>query len=299
MAARLYGVLPPMTTPFNHDGEIEVAAIRKQVRFLLDQGAHGLVPGGSTGEGHTFETDELRRVVATVTEEVAGRVPVIAGVIVDSTRQAINKVRAISDLGVAALQVTPVHYLFRPDDEHMLKHFRAITEETGIPIIIYNVIPWSYLSPELLVRIMQEVPGVIGVKQSAGDLKLLADLMITAPKDKLIFAAIDALLYPSFSLGAHGAISALLSAVPGTVVQLWNAVQAGNHTLAREIHQKLLVLWNAVFAPNMCSCIKYVQELQGCQSLLPRAPMPPASAEQKAAIRAALKGLNLDIAKAA
>ena len=99
--------------------------------------------------------------------------------------------------------------------------------------------------------------------------------------------------------GAHGAISALLSAVPGTVVQLWNAVEAGNHTLAREIHEKLLVLWNAVFAQNMCSCIKYVQELQGCQSLLPRAPMPSASAEQKAAIRAALKGLNLEIAKAA
>jgi len=296
MAQKLFGVLPPMTTPFNADGEIEVSAIRKQVRFLMGQGAHGLVPGGSTGEGHTFETDELRRVIATVTEEVAGKVPVIAGVIVDSTRQAINKVRAISDLGVAALQVTPVHYLFRPDDEYMLKHFRAITEETGIPIIIYNVIPWSYLSPELLVRIMQDVPGVIGVKQSAGDLKLLADLMIMAPKDKLIFGA---LLYPSFTLGAHGAISALLSAVPGSIVELWNAVAARDHALARALHEKLLVLWNAVYAQNMCSRIKYVQELQGCPSLLPRAPMPPASSEQKAAIRAALKGLGLNIAKAA
>jgi len=299
MAQKLFGVLPPMTTPFNADGEIEVSAIRKQVRFLMGQGAHGLVPGGSTGEGHTFETDELRRVIATVTEEVAGKVPVIAGVIVDSTRQAINKMRAISDLGVAALQVTPVHYLFRPDDEYMLEHFRAITEETGIPIIIYNVIPWSYLSPELLVRIMQEVPGVIGVKQSAGDLKLLADLMIMAPKDKLIFGAIDALLYPSLTLGAHGALSALLSAVPGSIVELWNAVAARDHARARALHEKLLVLWNAVYAQNMCSCIKYVQELQGCSSLLPRAPMPPASSEQKAAIRAALKGLGLDIAKAA
>src|SRR5262249_39552937 len=184
MPHKLHGVLPPMTTPFNSDGEIEVSAIRQQVRFLLGQGAHGLVPGGSTGEGHTFETDELRRVIATVMEEAAGKVPVVAGVIVDSTRQAINKVRAIEDLGIAALQVTPVHYLFRPDDDHMLQHFRAITEQTGVPIIVYNVIPWSYLSPELLVRILNEVPGVIGVKQSAGDLKLLADLLIMAPKDK-------------------------------------------------------------------------------------------------------------------
>jgi 4-hydroxy-tetrahydrodipicolinate synthase len=299
MTAKLHGVLPPMTTPFNVDGDIEIQAVRQQVRFLIAQGAHGLVPGGSTGEGHTLETDELRRIVATVTEEAAGRVPVIAGVIVDSTRQAINKVRAIRDLGVAALQVTPVHYLFRPDDDHMLQHFRAIADEAAIPIIIYNVIPWSYLSPELLVRIMREVPGVIGVKQSAGDLKLLADLMIMAPKDKLIFGAIDALLYPSFALGAHGAISALLAAVPGTIVELWNAVASGNHPRARAIHEGLLPLWNAVSAPNMCSCIKYAQELQGCPSFLPRAPMPAASAEQREAVRAALRGLGLTIAKAA
>src|SRR5215471_8714035 len=128
MAHKLFGVLPPMTTPFNADGEIEISAIRKQVRFLVGQGAHGLVPGGSTGEGHTFETDELRRVIATVTEEAAGKVPVIAGIIVDSTRQAINKVRAIGDLGVAALQVTPVHYLFRPDDDHIFFNDPATTE---------------------------------------------------------------------------------------------------------------------------------------------------------------------------
>jgi 4-hydroxy-tetrahydrodipicolinate synthase len=299
MTGKLHGVLPPMTTPFTTDGDIEVSAIRQQARFLIGHGSHGLVPGGSTGEGHTLETDELRRVVATVVEEAAGKVPVIAGVIVDSTRQAINKVRAIGDLGVAALQVTPVHYLFRPDDDHMLQHFRAIADETGMPVIIYNVIPWSYLSPELLVRIMREVPGVIGVKQSAGDLKLLADLMIMAPKDKLIFGAIDALLYPSFALGAHGAISALLAAVPGIVVDLWNAVASGDHGRARAIHESLLPLWNAVSAPNMCSCIKYAQELQGCPSLLPRAPMAPASAEQKAAIHAALRHLGLSIAKAA
>ena len=77
-----------------------------------------------------------------------------------------------------------MHYLFRPDDDAMLEHFRAIAEATGLPILIYNVVPWSYLSPQLLVRIMREVPGVIGVKQSAGDLKLLADPDLSAPTGK-------------------------------------------------------------------------------------------------------------------
>ena len=83
---------------------------------------------------------------------------------------------------------------------------------TGLPVIIYNVVPWTYLSPALLTRIMREVPMVIGVKQSAGDLKLFADLMMMAP-DKLIYSAVDALMYPSYTLGAHGSIAAILTAL--------------------------------------------------------------------------------------
>ena len=85
----------------------------------------------------------------------------------------------------SALQVTPVHYLFKPDDQAMVDHFRRMADETGMPIIIYNVVPWSYLSPALLTRIMTEVPLVVGVKPSAGDLKLFADLMMMATPDEL------------------------------------------------------------------------------------------------------------------
>ena len=182
----LFGIIPPMTTPFDSAGEIDEAAVRAQVRWLLDRGVHGIAAGGSTGEGHTLDPDELKRLVATVVDEAAGRVPVIAGVIVDSTRDAVRRGRALADLGVAALQVTPVHYLFRPDDDAMLAHFRAICEATGQKVIIYNVVPWSYLAPDLLLRIMREVPGVIGVKQSAGDLKLVADLLVTAGANRVL-----------------------------------------------------------------------------------------------------------------
>jgi 4-hydroxy-tetrahydrodipicolinate synthase len=212
--SRLYGIIPPTTTPFTADGAIDESAARTQVRWLLGQGVHGLASGGSTGEGQTLDVDEFRRLIATTVEEAAGRAPVVAGIIVDSTRDAIRRGKAVADLGVAALQVTPVHYLFRPTDAAMLQHFRALTEATGLRVLIYNVIPWSYLSPALLCRIMREVPGVIGVKQSAGDLKLVADLMTMAPPGSLIFSAVDALLYPSFALKAHGSIAAILSAAP-------------------------------------------------------------------------------------
>ena len=291
MTETLFGIIPPMTTPFDDAGELDERATRAQVRFLIEAGVHGLAAGGSTGEGQALDQDELRRLVSVVADEAAGRVPVIAGIIVDSTRDAIRRGRALEGLGVAALQVTPVHYLFRPDDAAMQEHFRAIAEATGMPIVIYNVVPWSYLSPGLLIRIMREVPGVIGVKQSAGDLKLFADLLLMAPSGKRIFSAVDALLYPSFALGAHGSIAAILTAAPRACVELWDAVQAGDHGLALDLHRRLLQLWNALVADNLPACTKYAQTLQGVPAGRPRAPMPAASEAQQRAIEAALRGL--------
>lgn len=296
MTSKLYGVIPPMTTPFRADGDMVLDAVKAQMDFLVDAGAHGVAAGGSTGEGHTLDPEEYRDLMQATVEASAGRIPVVAGIIVDSTRDAVRRGRMVRDLGVAALQVTPVHYLFKPDDDAMVRHFRTMADETGLPIIIYNVVPWSYLSPALLGRIMTEVPLVVGVKQSAGDLKLFADLMITAPKDKMIFSAVDALMYPSYALGAAGSIAAILAAAPKASVDLWDAVKAGDHARALDLHQKLLVLWNAIVADNLPACTKFAQALQGVPAMLPRQPMPVASPAQQAAIVKALQGLGIQAA---
>jgi 4-hydroxy-tetrahydrodipicolinate synthase len=289
MKVRPTGVIPPMTTPFRKDGTIDLKLVAPQVDWLIGAGSHGLAAGGSTGEGHTLDHEEYRDLVASAVDAANGRVPVIAGIIVDSTRDAIRRGRLVRDIKVAALQVTPVHYLFKPDDEAMVAHFRAIADETGMPIIIYNVVPWSYLSPALLTRIMNEVPLVVGVKQSAGDLKLFADLMVMAP-DRLIYSAVDALMYPSYTLGAHGSIAAILSAVPHASVELWNAVKAADHRRALELHQRLLAVWNAIIADNLPACTRFAQTLQGLPKTWSRAPMPEPSAAQQSAIRKALQG---------
>ncbi|MGX1323321.1 4-hydroxy-tetrahydrodipicolinate synthase [Bradyrhizobium sp. USDA 377] len=287
MKVRPTGVIPPMTTPFRKDGEIDLELVAPQVDWMIGAGVHGVAAGGSTGEGHTLDHEEYRDLMEATVAAVKGRIPVIAGIIVDSTRDAIRRGKLVRDMNVAALQVTPVHYLFKPDDEAMVAHFRAMADETGMPIIIYNVVPWSYLSPALLTRIMTEVPLVVGVKQSAGDLKLFADLMMMAP-DKLI----DALMYPSYTLGAHGSIAAILTAAPHASVALWDAVKAGDHPRALDLHKKLLTLWNAVIADNLPACTRYAQILQGLPRTYPRAPMPEASSAQQAAIRKALEGLG-------
>jgi 4-hydroxy-tetrahydrodipicolinate synthase len=159
--------------------------------------------------------------------------------------------------------------------------------------MIYNVVPWTYLSPQLLTRIIDNVEGVIGVKQSAGDMKLLADLIILLGNRGRIMSAVDALMYPSFSLGAHGGIAAILTAVPGLYVQLWDAVQSGDHKHARTLHEKLLPLWNALLGDNLPANVKCAQTLLGRTAGLPRAPMPASTPAQAAAIRAALQGTGL------
>ncbi|MCB0061853.1 MAG: dihydrodipicolinate synthase family protein [Caldilineaceae bacterium] len=290
----LRGIIPPLATPFDENEEINEAAVQAEVRYMIEQAkVSGVVVGGSTGEGHTLTTDETRRLVGAACDAAAGRVPVIAGMIVDSTRQAVERVRAISDLPIASLQVTPVHYLFKPNDEMMFRHFAAIADATDIPVMIYNVVPWSYCSPALLTKIITEVDGVIGVKQSAGDMKLLADLLLFLGDRGIVFSAVDALLYPSYLLGAHGSIAAILAAAPTLCVQQWDAVQRGDHATALAIHQKLLRIWNAMPHDNLPANVKTAMRLQGRDGGVPRAPMQPSSPEQEAAIRSALQAAGL------
>jgi 4-hydroxy-tetrahydrodipicolinate synthase len=295
---RIGGIIPPLVTPFRADGTIDEQAHRAEVRHMVERaGVHGLAVCGSTGEGHTLSTEETRRIVGWTVEEVRGRVPVIAGIITDSTQSTIDRAKALADLGVAALQVTPVHYVFRPDDEAMVRHFGAIADGTGMPVIIYNVVPWSYLLPPLLVRILREVDGVIGVKQSASDMKALADLLLLSEEAGIreqvrILSAVDALLYPSFCLGSDGAVAAILSAAPEACVALWEAVRRGDHGTSIPLHKNLLRLWNAIDAPNLPANVRVAMRTQGRQGGVPRPPMPVSSAGQAERIEAAMAAVR-------
>ena len=284
----LTGILPPLSMPFDEKGNLVKGALKAQVDFMIDSGVRGLVVGGSTGEGHTLSSTEFTEAMIEAHDANAGRVPFVVGLIVQSTREAIDRVKALGDIKIDALQVTPVHYLFKPGREATIEHFRAIWEETQVPILIYNVIPWNYLSIDDMLAIMEAVPGVVGMKQSSGDVKSVSDLVLRAKAENLVLTGIDALLYPSFALGAHGAISALTCAVPGVTVKLFDAVQAGDHKTARDIHFRLNALWNALRHDNLPACVKYIQHRQGLPLFHPRAPMERVTDAQKAAIDAVL-----------
>lgn len=283
-----------MTTPFDEEEEINYELLKADIEHLVGKAkVHGLAIGGSTGEGYSLSTKELRSSMEETIDVVKGRVPVIAGIIQDSTRQVIEKAKAVQDLEVDALQITPVHYLFKPDDEMMYEYFAKIADAVDIPILIYNVVPWSYCSPELLIKMITEIDGVAGVKQSASDVKRLADLIVGLKDRGVIFTAVDALLYPSYALGAHGSIAAILTAVPELCVKQWDQVASGDYAGALDSHVKLLEIWNALAADNLPANVRYAMELQGRPGGLPRSPMPASSDEQKTAIKKALNATGL------
>ena len=290
---KLKGIIAPFTTPFSLDGSIDLSLVKPQVDWLIENGVHGLAAGGSTGEGHVLNRDEYISLMEKTSEALASRVPLVAGIIANPPHEVIARGKSVKALNVAALQITPPSYLFRPDDDAMVRHFQEIHEECQIPILIYNVVPWCYLSPNLLLRIMDEVPGVLGVKQSAGDMKLFADLIRRAKPENMIFSAVDALLYLSYQLGAPGSIAAILTAAPGPSVELWNAVIEQDWTKARDLHEKLMPLWDAIGLDNMPSLCKYAQKLQGLETGFARRPTSPATEKQKVVVKSALKHLDL------
>ena len=287
MSLELRGIIPPLATPFTSEGELDEEALRAEIGHLLDRGVHGLTVCGSTGEGHTLSVEETVRISEIAVEESRGRVPVVTGIIRDSTREVIRYGEAVREVGVDGLQVTPVHYLFSPGEEGTYAYYGAIGGAVGLPIVIYNVVPWNTLSPELLLR-LSEIPQVAAVKQSGGDIHKLADLLRINRGRLQVLTAVDDLLYPSFMLGADGAIAAILTILPDLCVRLWEACRRDDHAEARALHERILPVWRAVGQPDMPSRVKAAIEMRGREVGPARHPMLPISAAVRAEVAEAL-----------
>ena len=147
---RIKGIVPAMATPFGEDGEIREDWLKADLEHMINAGVNGVVVGGGTGEGHTYTPDDHRLALGAAVEQAAGRIPVIAGIIANSTRQAKIVTAAMADLNVAALQVTPTHYGGKPDDEGTVRHFASLAQHSGRPVMVYNVVPDNLCSAALL-----------------------------------------------------------------------------------------------------------------------------------------------------
>ena len=298
MAARFQGIIPPMVTPFNDDETIAERALQEDAEYLITTGAAALTVTGSTGEGAGLSPDETHRAHRAAVTQVRGRVPVIGGAVPDTTAEAIRLAKAAREAGVDALQITPPHYLFPPGPDDVVEYYRAIAGESGLPVIVYNVVPWATIDVPTLLRLI-ELPQVAGVKQSGGDIHKLSDLLHAARGRTSILTAVDDLLYPSFVLGADGAIAAILTAVPALCVALFRAVRAGEHAAALTLHNRLLAIWRSLEGPTLPARVKAAMTLQGRPGGRARRPMTQPSSADVERIRQALQAAGVSTPVAA
>lgn len=232
---KLTGMIAPMVTPFDENEELDLNTTRKEVKYLLNTGINGISTGGSTGEGALLSNKEIKKIIEIIVEENKNKIPIVAGIIRNSTREAIKTGLIVKEAGSDALLVTPVFY-HGATPEGNYEYYKLIAEKVGLPIIIYNVVPTNQITPEIMLKI-SEIEEVIGIKQ-VGIEALVA--MVSTCGDKIkVFSACDDMLYWTYISGACGAISAMIAAVPDLCVQQWQAFKKGDQKTAMEIQRKL------------------------------------------------------------
>jgi dihydrodipicolinate synthase/N-acetylneuraminate lyase len=285
------GIIAPVITPFTEKETLDEITLRREVKYLLGTGIHGISPGGSTGEGELVHDTELVRMVEIIQEENSKKIPVVVGIIRTSTRDAIRTALAVKKAGATALMVTPIQYLGGADADGNYEYYDRISEAAGLPIIVYNVVPQNEIKPDSFYK-MLDIENVIGIKQSNGGVPGFMEMMIACGDKGHIYSASDEMLYTTFDLGAAGAIAAILTLFPEISVEIWDAVKAGDSARAKALQAKIYPVWSMIKGPQFPRRIKEALNQVGRPVGVAASPRRGASSAEKESIRRALQQLN-------
>ena len=282
-----------LVTPFTSSGAVDEAAVRRLAKRQVEAGIHFLVPCGTTGEAPTLTAAERRRVVELVVDEVAGRVPVLAGAGGYDTKEVIEAAKEMQAAGASGLlSVTP--YYNKPTPDGLVGHYKAIAEATPLPIVVYNVPGRTgcNVDPGTLAR-LSTIPHVVAVKEASGNMTQICEVMRAVPPEFVVLSGDDALTLPAMAVGARGIVSVLSNELPAEMTQLVEAAEANDFTYAREIHARLLPLMLANFAESNPIPVKCVMAQMGLLEESYRLPIVPPSAATRNKVMQVLQNLKM------
>ncbi len=285
------GAFTALVTPFKN-GEVDVEALEGMVEFQIQNGIHGLVPCGTTGETPSMSEEEDRLVIGTVVRVANGRVPVIAGTGSNSTHMAIKYTRMAEEEGAdGSLQVAP--YYTKPTQEGLYRHFAAIAESTSLPIVLYNIPGRTSvtISAETTAR-LAEIPNVVGTKEATHSMDMASDIRRLCGEEFDILSGDDSLTLPLMSLGGRGVISVAGNVAPAVVSDMVNALLIGDFERGRELHYDLLPLCRALFVETNPIPVKTAASILGLCSDEMRLPMIPLAGENLDHLRRVMEETN-------
>ena len=275
----LSGCGTALVTPFRADGGLDEPAMIRLVNRQIESGINFLIPCGTTGEASTLSEAEMLRVVETVVSTAAGRVPVFAGCTHNATSEAVARAKKLAKVAGLNGLLTANPYYNRPGQEGQYQHFRAIAESVELPVLLYNIPSRTgvNLEPATVLR-LAEIPNIVGVKESSGNLGQITELITQAPRGFKIFSGDDGLTLPVLALGGAGLVSVASNAIPAQMAKMVRAAMDGDWPTTREINRKFFRLMQAHFSEPSPAPVKAVLALMGYGEDHLRLPMVSVSA---------------------
>ncbi|NGZ67457.1 4-hydroxy-tetrahydrodipicolinate synthase [Vibrio aestuarianus subsp. cardii] len=257
------GSIVALITPFNHDGEVDFVSLKKLVDFHVAAGTDAIVAVGTTGESATLTVEEHVKVVAKTVEFSEGRIPVIAGTGANATHEAVTFSRLLNNIGIAGcLSVTP--YYNKPTQEGLFQHYKAISQETDIPQILYNVPGRTAvdLHPETVAR-LAEISNIVALKDATGDLSRVALHRELCGNDFILLSGDDATGLEFVKLGGQGVISVTNNIAAEDMAKMMHLALAGKFDEAEIINQRLMPLHKGLFVESSPIPVKWAAHKLG------------------------------------
>ncbi len=284
------GIIPALVTPFKENFDVDFEGIGKNLDYL-ERYVDAVMPAGTTGEAATLSYEEHIEVVKYVCE--VSKKPVIAGAGSNSTREALFLAKEVEKAGAdAAIFVTP--YYNKPNPEGLYKHYNTIANEINIPVMVYNVPSRTGInvSADLAIK-LSKIDGIIGIKEASGNLKQIAEIIRNTSDDFIVLSGDDFLTFPILTLGGKGVISVAANVAPKLMRDMFIAFKNGNLKEARELHFKLMPLFDVLFIDTNPIPVKKALELMGLSAGKPRLPLVELSSEKTETLKRVLESLEL------
>ncbi len=258
-----------IVTPFNKDNSIDYKSLGKLVDFIIKGGVEYIVVLGTTGESVTLSKEEKQSIITHVIENVNKRVPIVLGLGGNNTQEIVNSLKKTADFNHidAILSVSP--YYNKPNQRGVYQHYKAISEVSPLPIILYNV-PGrtaSNLTAETTLKLANDFKNIIAIKEASGNLEQCMKIIKNKPKDFSVISGDDMLTLPMIAAGADGVISVVANAFPKDFSEMTRQILAGNLKEAQKLHYKLTDIIEQLFADGNPAGIKAVLEMMKiCQA---------------------------------
>lgn len=287
------GMGTALVTPFLSDGAIDEKRVRQLVRRQVDAGIHFVSPCGTTGEAPTLSHDDKLRVVELVVDEVAGKVPVLAGAGGYDTREVMAFARELEARGVdGLLSVTP--YYNRPTQEGLYQHYKAIADSTSLPIVLYNVPGRAGVNIDVATVVrLAEIPNIVGTKEASANVIQMCEIYANVPEDFLLLGGDDPLTVAVMAIGGRGMISVASNVVPSEMAQVMELCERGDIPAARKLHTWLLPLIQVNFVESNPIPVKAAMAAMGLLDEVYRLPLVPPSANARNKVMHVLAQLRL------